>query len=108
MSNLPLANLGFKTQEPKRKPHFSKDVEDWYSNLLSTEKGIGSLSDKQVIDNFLRSFYSDPSYRAKIVSRHEGCICIEVFRWLEITKQAQSNGLWIISQSKADYIKLNP
>lgn len=106
MSNLPLKNLGFKTSEPKRKPHFSPDVENWYTDLLSQEKISGSLTDKQITDNFLRHFYSDPSYRAKIVARHEGCICIEVFRWLEITKQAQSNYLWVISQSGTDYIKI--
>lgn len=105
--NLPLANLGFKTSQPQRIIHFSKDVEDWYADLLIREKNRGSdYSEKQVSDEFLRNFYSDPSYRAKVVARQEGCILIEVFRWLEITKQTQSHHLWLISLGGINYIKL--
>lgn len=107
MSKLPIENLGFKTSQPERIPHYANDLVDWYSNLLSTEKEQGKeLTDKQIINNLLRNFYSDPSYRAKIIARHEGCILIEVLRWLDLTKQAMNNHLWLISQSHADYIKV--
>lgn len=105
--NVPLANMGFKTTEPKRVPHFSKDVEDWYVDLLIKEKSRSSdYSNKQISDDFLRRFYTDTSYKARVVARQEGCLLIEVFRWLEITKQAQSNHLWLISLGGINYIKL--
>lgn len=107
MNNLPIQNLGFKTSEPSRTPHFSHDVEEWYSALLAEEKTpYPSMSDKQIINSFLRHFYPDTSYKAKIVARQEGCILIEILRWLEITKQAQGNHLWLISQGGVDYIKI--
>lgn len=106
MSNLPIQNLGFKTTEPQRTPLFFKDVEEWYSALLAEEKLTEPISDKQVINRFLRQFYTDTSYKAKIVARHEGCILIEVFRWLELTPQAQGNHLWLLSQGGINYIKI--
>lgn len=105
--SLPILNLGFKTQEPKRTPHFSKDIEDWYAGILAKEKETGPLTDRKIIELFLRQFYTDTSYRAKVVARQEGCILIEIFRWLEITKQAQGNHLWLLSMSGANYIILN-
>lgn len=104
---LPILNLGFKTQEPKRIPHFAKDVEEWYSALLAEEKLTAPISDKLLLDRFMRQFYPDTSYKAKIVARQEGCILIEVFRWLEATKQAMSNHLWMISQGGVDCIKIS-
>lgn len=104
--SLPILNLGFKTQETKRVPHFSKDLEDWYAGILAQEKETSPISDKKLIDLFLRRFYTDTTYRAKVVARQEGCIIIEVFRWLEITKQAQGNHLWLLSLSGVNYIKL--
>lgn len=106
MSNLPILNMGFKTQESERKPHFLLEVENWYAEVLAKEKTGSRLGDKTLSDDFLRKFYPESSYKAKVVARQEGCLVIEVFRWLEFLRKAQANHLWVISLGGIDYIKL--
>lgn len=98
---LPILNVDFKTENPKRTIYSAEKVIEWYKTMEAP-----TTSNRQLIRSFLQDILPDPQYRAKIVVRQPNYLLIETYRWLETTNQAMSHHLWLISKEAFDYIKL--
>lgn len=107
MSRLPIFNVGFKTSDPKRQWFSQAQITDWYKTIEEEEQKQGKqYSFRKLSSRFLRDFLPNPEFRSKVVSRLDNALLIEVYRWLEITKQPMNNHLYLITPNGYDYIKL--